>query len=204
MWPWTVLVAALAGPTAQAPPPSAAWHGSAEVYTYLVPDDTNYAQPTVTADRGRLRLEGRFNYEDRDTGSLWLGCNFGGGDESWWALTPMVGGVFGNTTGVAPGYKGWLSGRRLEFYSEGEFVIDTKSSSDSFFYNWSELTVAPLEWLRVGIVAQRTRVYQTDRELQRGLIVGVSRGRVDLSTSILNPDEAKPTVVVTVAFHFGG
>ena len=200
MLPWTLLLAALVQPApAPAPPP---WHVSAEVYTYVVPDDTNYAQPTVTADRGRLRLEGRFNYEARDTGSAWLGCNFGGGEDSWWALTPMFGAVFGDTTGGAAGYKGWLSGRRLEFYSEGEWVVDAKSSSDSFFYNWSQLTVALVDWLRVGVVTQRTRAYGAERDLQRGLIVGVSRGKVEVSTTIFNPDDAKPTVVFTVSIHF--
>ena len=201
MAPWPLLVGALALPAAQTPPPPS-WEVSADAYTYFVPDESNYVQPTVAADRGRLHLEGRFNYEARNTGSLWLGCNFGGGDDSWWAITPMVGAVFGDTKGVAPGYSGWISGHHLELYSEGEFVIDTSSSSDSFFYNWSELTFAPVEWLHVGLVAQRTRAYQTDREIQRGLLVGVSRGKLEASVIVFNPDESKPVVVVTVAVHF--
>ena len=62
----------------------------------------------------------------------------------------MLGGVFGNTTGIAPGYKGSLSWWKLELYSEGEYVFDTGDSSESFFYNWSELTLAP-----VGLAAFR-------------------------------------------------
>ncbi len=197
---WPLLIGALAQPAAQTPPP--VWQLSAQVYTYFVPDESNYAQPTVTADRGRLRLEGRFNYEARDTGSVWLGCNFGGGENSWWAITPMIGAVVGNTKGVAPGYQGWISGRHLELYSEGEFVVDSSSSSDSFFYNWSELTFAPVEWLRAGVVTQRTRAYQTNREIQRGVLVGVSRGRIDVSAIVFNPDESKPVVVVMAAVRF--
>ena len=55
----------------------------------------------------------------------------------------MLGGVFGNTTGVAPGYKGSLSWWKLELYSEGEYVIDAGARSGNFFYNWSELTSRP-------------------------------------------------------------
>ena len=55
----------------------------------------------------------------------------------------------------------------------GEALIDTADTADSFFYNWSELTVAPVDWLRVGLVTQRTRAYRSDRDIQRGLIVGV-------------------------------
>ena len=86
----------------------------------------------------------------------------------------MLGGVFGDTTGIAPGYKGSLGWWKLELYSEGEYVFDTGSSSDSFFYNWSELTLAPVEWFRFGMVTQRTRVYKTDRDIQRGLLAGFS------------------------------
>jgi hypothetical protein len=50
-----------------------AWSFSASVYTYLVPDDRDYAQPTLTADRGWLHLEARYNYEAPETGSAWIG-----------------------------------------------------------------------------------------------------------------------------------
>jgi len=119
------------------------WSFSAFTYTYFVPDDREYVQPTFTADRGWLHLEARYNYEALDTGSAWLGYNFSGGERVAWEITPMIGGVFGDTTGVAPGYKGSLTWLKLELYSEGEYVFDTGSTSDSFFYNWSELTLAP-------------------------------------------------------------
>ena len=130
-------------------------------------------QPTFTADRGWLHLEARYNYEALDTGSAWVGYNFSGGEKLAWEFTPMLGGVFGDTTGIAPGYKGSLSWWKLELYSEGEYVFDTGSSSDSFFYNWSELTLAPVEWFRFGLVTQRTRVYKTDRDIQRGAARGL-------------------------------
>ena len=124
---FTLLAAVPArGQTPPAQPDAAGaktWSGAVSAYTYVVPDDSNYVQPLVTADRNRLHLEARYNYEDRDTGSLWVGCNFSGGETVEWELTPILGGVFGNTTGVAPGYEGSLAWRKLEFYSEGEYVI---------------------------------------------------------------------------------
>ena len=187
-------------PTAQVAesPASSTWSFSAAVYTYLVPDDGNYAQPTFTADRDGLHLEARYNYENLDTASVWVGYNFGGGANLTWELTPMLGGVFGETAGIAPGYKGSLSWRKIELYSEGEYVLDVGEASDSFFYNWSELTFAPVEWLRSGLVTQRTRVYQTDRDIQRGLLVGATYENLDVTTYIFNPDESKPMVVVAV------
>jgi hypothetical protein len=169
---------------------------------YFVPDSREYVQPTFTADRGWLHLEARYNYEDLDTGSAWVGYNFGGGETLSWALTPMLGGVLGNTTGVAPGYKGSLSWWKLELYSEGEYVFDTDDSSDSFFYNWSELTIAPLSWLRAGMVTQRTRVYETDRDIQRGVLLGFSYRALSVTTYVFNPDDSSPIVVLGAGVTF--
>jgi hypothetical protein len=178
------------------------WEFSASVYTYLVPDSRDYAQPTITADRDWLHLEARYNYENLETGSAWLGYNFSGGNKLSWELTPMLGGVFGNTTGIAPGYKGSLSWWKLALYSEGEYVVDAGDSSGSFFYNWSELTLAPVEWFRFGMVTQRTRAYQTDRDIQRGLLVGLSYRHVSLTTYVFNPDESRPVVVLALGVSF--
>ena len=90
------------------------------------------------------------------------------------------------TPPASPGYKGSLSWSKLELYSEGEYVFDT-GTSDSFFYNWSELTLAPAEWFRFGLVTQRTRAYKTDRDLQRGVLAGFSFKKVDLTTYVYNP-----------------
>ena len=192
----------LSSTEARAQTPTDAWSFSAAAYTYIVPDDDNYVQPTVTADRGWLHLEGRYNYEALQTGSAWFGYNFDGGKTVAWEITPMIGGIFGDTSGVAPGYKGSVSWWKLELYSEGEQVFDSDDSSDSFFYNWSELSLAPVDWLRFGLVTQRTRAYDTDRDLQRGLLVGITYERLDVTTYLFNPDDEDPTLVIAVGVSF--
>jgi hypothetical protein len=197
--PATPPVAAAPNPPPEAEP---AWEFSVAGYTYFVPDDSDYVQPTFTADRDWLHLEARYNYEAHDTGSAWVGYNFSGGETVSWEFTPMFGAVFGATDGVAPGYKGLLGWKKLEFYSEGEYVFDAGDSAESFFYNWSELTFAPVESFRFGMVTQRTRVYQTDREIQRGLLAGYSYKNLDVAGYVFNPDDEKPTFVLSIALTF--
>jgi hypothetical protein len=199
------LLLALQEPPAPAPAAAKeepAWTYSAIAYAYIVPDGRDYVQPTVTADYGYLHLEGRYNYESLETGSAWVGVNFSGGSDVTWDFTPMLGGVFGGTYGIAPGYKGSVNWWKLSLYSEGEYVHDVDNNSDSFFYNWSELTIAPTDWLRVGFVTQRTRAYETDRLLQRGLLVGVTYERVSLTAHVFNPDESRPVVVISLGVDF--
>jgi hypothetical protein len=177
------------------------WSFSAAAFAYSVPDDEDFVLPIVTADRGPLHLEARYNYEAPDTGSGWLGYTFGGGGEVEWEVTPIFGIVIGDLEGVALGYEGSLSWRALELYSEGEYLFDKAGADGNFFYNWSELTVAPAEWVRFGIVTQRTRAYESDRDIQRGLLVGFSLARADLVAYVLNPDD-DPTVVLCLALEF--
>ena len=178
------------------------WSFSASVYTYFVPDDRDYVVPTITADRDWLHLELRYNYEGLDTVSFWAGYNFSVGSEWTLEFTPMLGGVFGDTDGVAPGYKGSLGWRQFELYSEGEYLIDANDASSSYFYSWTELTFAPVDSFRFGLVAQRTKLYDSDREIQRGLLAGYSGESWDLTGQLFDPDEPKPTFVLAFAVSF--
>lgn len=197
----TTPAAAPRGPTsAESEEPS--WTISASAYLYFVPENPDYLQPTLGADRDLLHLGARYNYENLKTASFWAGANFSGGKELHWEITPMLGVVVGQTNGIAPGYQGHLGWWLLELSSESEYVIDLEGASNSFFYNWSELALSPLEWFRFGLVIQRTRVFQTAREVQRGLLAGVSYKEASLTTYVFNPDDAKPIVVVAVAWSF--
>jgi hypothetical protein len=178
------------------------WSFSASALTYLLPDERNYAQPTLTADRDWLHLEARYNYESLQTGSAWFGYNFSFGHEVALTLTPIIGVVFGDTSGIAPGYKASLGWRKLDLSSEGEYVFDTGESSDSFFYTWSELGWAPMEWLRLGLAVQRTKAYETEFDIQRGFLVGVSYRNASFTTYVFNPDASQPTVVLGVSLSF--
>jgi hypothetical protein len=135
------------------------WAYSASVYFYFVPDDRDYVQPTVSADRRWLHIEARYNYEDFDTGSAWFGYNFNVGDEVSLAFTPKLGVVFGQTTGIAPGFNALLGWGKLALYSEGEHVFDSEDDADSFFYSWSELTLSA-----------------TDRHTDRTYVIAVNVG----------------------------
>ena len=178
------------------------WSFAAAGYGYITPDDQSYFSPTFRADRKWAHLEARYNYEDRKTGSLWLGYNVSFGETLVLEATPMLGGVFGNTVGVAPGYLFTLSYKSISLYSEGEFVFDTNNSTGNFFYNWNELTYSPTDWLRVGLASQRTRAYRTPLDVQRGFFAGFSYRKVDFSTYVFNVGWTDPTVVLAMGFKF--
>jgi hypothetical protein len=182
--------------------PSSAWSYSLTADGYVAPHFEFFVSPIVTADREWLHLEARYNYENQQTGSLWFGYNFSVGHKLVFEATPMIGGVFGDTTGVSPGYEVSLSYKRIVLYSSGEYVFDTKNRNGSFFYSWPQLTYSPLDWFHVGLVAQRTKAYHTSLDTQRGLLVGVSHKKFEFTSYILNPGWSNPALVLELRWSF--
>lgn len=178
------------------------WAYSLTVDGYIVQDGQSYGSPVFTADRSWLHLEARYNYENQQTGSLWAGYNFSAGKKLQLAVTPMIGGVFGLTTGVAPGCEFSLTYKKLQFSSSSEYVFDTSDRTGSFFYSWPELTYSLFDWLKVGAVAQRTKAYHTGLDTQRGFLVGVSHKQWEFTTYVFNPGMYQATTVLEVGLNF--
>jgi hypothetical protein len=193
----------------EAVPPSAATTSAAPAWSfgvsgalYLLPDEEDFVQPTLEADRGRLHLETRYNYEDRESLSFFAGASFEFGGKVKLALVPMLGGLVGQTDGVVPALEADLTVGPFEAYGEAEYVVDLGDSSSSYFYMWSELSWWPTEWLHAGLVTQRTRVYQTERDIQRGLLVGVSWKSVASAVYFFNPGSDDHFTVVSLGVSF--
>ena len=182
--------------------PTNSWSFYGSLYGYIVPESRDYVNPSLTADRGWLHLEARYNYEALETGSLWVGYNFAFGQKLVLDIAPMLGGVFGDLTGVAPGYTLSLNYKRVTLSSQGEYVFDTGDSSGNFFYTWSELACSPLDWLRVGLVVQRTKAYKSDFDIQRGFLAGITYRKADLTAYVFNLGWTDPTVVLAMGYNF--
>ena len=190
-------------------PPAAApaaakdpWAYNLTVDGYIVPDSQSYVDPVFTADRNWLHLEARYNYENLRTGSLWVGYNFSAGKKLILEVTPMIGGVFGRTNGIAPGCEASLTYKRIELSIANEYVFDTTHKSGNFYYSWPQLTYSPLDWFRVGLVAQHTKAFQTGLDVQRGFLVGLSHKKWEFTTYIFNAGFTDPTVVLEVGVDF--
>jgi len=140
-------------------------------------------------------------YEDMNTFSAWLGYNFSGGNNFQYTITPMVGGIIGNTNGIAPGLEFDFLFYGFELYSESEYVFDFQDHENDFFYNWTDFTYAPLDWLWFGLSAQRTRLYQTDLEIQRGLILGGGYKWFGLTAYLFNIGFDDPLFVLALSIN---
>jgi len=182
------------------------WSGNVAVASYFFPDDDDIVQPTAYADRGPLHLEVRYNYEDTQATSVFAGWNFGFGTRVKLELTPIAGVVAGSLDGGIVGVKADLSWRRLEAYTEGEFVMPGDEQRH-FLYSWSEFSIWATDWLRGGVAMQRTRTFRrfrSTREIEPGLLIGVAGSRLEGTFYYFSPGSDDQYFVASIGVSFGG
>lgn len=195
-------LAATGAQAADDAPERRALSGTITGYAYLLPDQPNYGMAVGSVNYGALHLEARYNYEARASSSVFVGWTFAGGKEVTWEVTPIIGTLFGRARGLVPGLEASVGYRSFDVYVEAEYVFDRQQSSDNYFYAWSELGWRPVEWLRIGIVGQRTRVVDNDRDLQRGVLLQVFAGRATISAYAFNPDNSNRYMTLAVGLDF--
>jgi len=178
------------------------WDYNLSVSGTIVAHGPSFVSPVFTADHDWLHLEGRYNYEAQRTGSLWVGYDFNVGKKVTLEATPMLGGVFGDVTGVAPGLEFTATYKKWQLYSANEYIVDTDTGAASFFYTWTQLTYSPVPWFSGGYVMQRTRAYTTALDVQRGLYLGFTHKKLNFSTQIFNFGWIDPTWVFAMGYSF--
>ena len=191
---------------AAAPEPAPAeeerWSFLFSLFHFDPPDEDAYTSLIGYADRGPWHLEARYQYEALDSVSLFAGHRFAWEGEVGVELVPMLGFIGGDLDGVAPALTVDMTWKKVEWYVESEYVFDFDDDGDDYFYAWSELTYGLTDWMRLGLVAQRTRIYDQELEVDRGLLLQLSSGLLGASAYWFNPDQDDPYFAVSFGVGF--
>ena len=180
--------------------PEPKWSFSAQGYYYFT-EESNTKTFIVTADHKKLHFETRYNYEDDQTGSAFAGWRFQTKGAIEFEAVPMLGAVFGNTNGFAPGLELTAVYKKFDFYSESEYVFDFSSKENNFLYVWGEMAIN-LGSFRTGVSYQRTLLYQTDFDIQHGIFAEYAIGKVTAGAYYYNPFSGDDVVIISVGIEF--
>jgi len=69
-------------------------------------------------------------------------------------------------------------------------------------HTWSELSLAPAEWCRLGVVVDRTKALGSNTDIRRGPLIGFTYRNVDFTTYWLSPGAHDSTLIFALAFTF--
>jgi hypothetical protein len=179
-----------------------AWEATGEMDNNFL---TEKYIPGVIAmfDRKWLHLEGRYNSEDIHMASFWGGYNFAGGRKFTYTITPMIGVMFGNGSGLLPGVGVALDWKKWTFTNETAIVLYSSSKKDErYIYTSNELDYAIDDIFYVGISLNRSKIYASPVELNAGIGGGFTVGKFTASAFIYDPFDIAPFGFISLSWSF--
>jgi hypothetical protein len=118
--------------------------------------------------------EARYNYEDLQTVSLYVGKTFTGTNRLSYSLTPMLGGVMGKFNGFSTGLNVDMTFDKFFFSTQAQYSFSTNNYNPGFLYNWSEVGYQGLKWLYAGLSIQQTHTIREGSTIEKGILIGFS------------------------------
>jgi hypothetical protein len=169
---------------------------------YFVTEDSSYLLPILSNENDKLYMEARYNYEDFDTASLFVGRRFRLSDKLDFDIVPMIGGATGNTDGVIPGLEFSVRWGKFWLSSEQEYLIDLNDNNHSFFYVWSDFGYDLFDWLTVGLSLQRLKPFKTSSEVDYGAFLSFQRTQWSFAiyNYVLDEDDSMNILSLNYAF----
>jgi len=117
----------------------------------------------------------RWNYEGLNSFSMLGGYSFSNQKHALkWEIIPMGGLAVGNFTALLPALRLNLAYKKFTLTSETEYAYSLNEKNESYFFIWSELRYLILPWLQTGIAAQRSRLYTSGRNVDRGFLINTT------------------------------
>ena len=162
-----------------------------------------FISPTVAFDYRWFHIEARYNSEAFQTGSIWTGYNFSVGEKVMFDATPMVGVLFGQYGGLAPGLGLNLAYKRFNLSSEIAYVFFAFGEKTSnYFYISTDVTYAPTYWMYFGLSLSRNRDYESNLDVQRGIELGFTAGPVTFTGYFYNLFFDRPFGTLNISVTF--
>jgi hypothetical protein len=175
---------------------------NAEADYYIFPHEQDILMLVTSADHKLLHLEARYNYEDRNTASVFGGINFTFGNQLKLLLTPIAGIAFGHTNGAVPGLEVDLSYKSFDLNSQSEYLFDFSDSENDFAYTYLQLGTSLFKKFKLGLAGQRTRLYQSSLDLQRGVYAGYSFHGLNATFTSFNTFTDNFFFIVSLSYGF--
>ena len=148
--------------------------GIEQIYYFEKTGDFSMGPIVQIQNRNHWYAEMRYNYEDKETGSLYLGRVFSKEGALSYSIVPIFGGVVGRFKGGSAGlnmeidYKGFL------FATQSQYTFSSVGETQNFYYSWSELAYQPCKWAYGGLSLQETYLPQTqENEANPGFVLGI-------------------------------
>jgi hypothetical protein len=140
--------------------------------------------------------EARYNYEELNTMSLYMGRTISKESKLSYSVSPMAGVVVGNLNGGSVGMNVSLGYKNFYLYSQPQYTFSVENCFNNYIYSWTDLTYSPSNWLSVGLSLQHTKPYGTRSYMENGLVVEVAYRHFTFPVYFFNPLNKSRSIVL--------
>ncbi|MGV3510041.1 MAG: hypothetical protein ACO1N7_12190 [Sphingobacteriaceae bacterium] len=145
--------------------------------------------------------ESRYNYEELNTLSLYMGRTFSKESKLSYSISPIAGVVIGQFNGGSVGANISLGYKNFYLYSQPQYTFAVENSANNYIYSWTDITYSPLNWLSLGISLQHTKPNQSEGFLENGFVLEAAYKRFTFPVYVFNPQSKDRSIVFGANFE---
>lgn len=161
--------------------------------------------PVLHAENNRQWCaEARYNYEDKQTASLFAGKTFTGDHKVSWSLAPMLGVSVGRFKGLSTALNIDLEYNDFYLSAQTQYSRSVTRNNDYFLYSWSEIGYQTCSWLYTGISVQQTQDLASGKLMEPGMLVGLTCKGFSIPVYLFNPFVRDKYFIVGLSYSWGG
>ena len=170
-----------------------------ENYNFLSSKEAYLWMPIVhhTGKKG-VYTEMRYNYEDVETASVYLGKSFSKEGNLSYDITPMLGIVFGNFNGGSLAVNMDIELKKTFLSMQTQYTVSSDAKENNFLFNWTELAYQPLQWFYTGVSMQQTKIYNSSFKSEYGVLVGFLVKKFTIPVYVFNPVNKNRNFIVGI------
>lgn len=147
-------------------------------------------------------IEARYNYEDIKTASFYFGRAFSFDKKAAIEITPMIGGVIGNTNGISPALNFQLEYKRFSTSTQSQYTFDLKDSNNNFFWDWTNFYISINQNIGLGGAFQVFRTKSGDHIYNLGPMLRFQHNSFAFETYAYNLWEQHPVWSLAIEYTF--
>ena len=131
-------------------------------------------------------VEGRYNYEEVKTLSVFAGKTFEKNGDWSYAVTPLAGIVTGKFNGGAVAENATIGYRKFLFSLQTQYTFSIEDRHQNFLYGWADISYRLFSGLSAGMSLQQTSPVQSKAKTEKGFFIKTELGKWELPVYIFN------------------
>lgn len=142
----------------------------------------------------------RYNYEEVNTFSIYMGKTFLMGAKKYLSITPMLGWSAGEFKGVTLACRSAIELNDFFVSTEAQYSKSLHTTNSSFMFSWTEAGVSFGKNFFTGLSLQTT-MEKDIKSIEPGFLMGFERGKLCVPVYFFNPFTSSSYFIIGINYE---